>query len=56
MAVFLPNGRPLGEVSELPPWLRPSSAPVSERSIAGEEVRIVTLPIVVPELLSAAER
>jgi two-component system sensor histidine kinase CiaH len=45
LGVFLPDGKPIGELSELPPWLQPSGAPVVDRTIGGEPVRIVTMHV-----------
>ncbi|MFL5767701.1 MAG: sensor histidine kinase [Actinomycetota bacterium] len=42
LGVFLPNGMPIGELSELPSWLRPGAS-VVDRTVAGEPVRIVTM-------------
>src|SRR5947207_4616328 len=38
---------PLGEPKETPSWLRPYADRVADREIAGEKVRVVTLPAVI---------
>jgi two-component system, OmpR family, sensor histidine kinase CiaH len=43
VAVFLPDGTPFGEVSELPGWLRPAPQQVVDRVVAREQVRLVTI-------------
>ncbi|MFL5737566.1 MAG: sensor histidine kinase [Actinomycetota bacterium] len=42
LGVFLPDGAPIGEPSELPEWVRPNAQPVVDRTVSGEPVRIVT--------------
>jgi signal transduction histidine kinase len=43
VAVFTPSGIVVGEGSEVPAWLRPSSRQVQDLTVAGEEVRVVTV-------------
>ena len=45
LAVVLPGGRVVGEVSEVPSWLRPQGVPEATIQAHGEDVRIVTLVI-----------
>jgi signal transduction histidine kinase len=45
IAVFDTNGLPTGEAAEIPAWLRPSPAGVTDLEVAGEPVRVVTLPV-----------
>jgi signal transduction histidine kinase len=42
-----PSGAPLGEPSEIPPWLGRRATGVSDLEVAGEHVRVVTVPAVV---------
>jgi signal transduction histidine kinase len=43
LAVILPGGRVVAEVSEVPSWLRPQREPVTTIRAHGEDVRIVTI-------------
>jgi signal transduction histidine kinase len=43
IGVFRQGGRPLGETPELPSWLTPGPRRVTDRTIAGEHARLVTL-------------
>jgi signal transduction histidine kinase len=45
VAVFTSAGQVLGEAGEVPAWLRPSSQQVRDLTIAGEEVRVVTVGV-----------
>jgi signal transduction histidine kinase len=47
LGVFLPDSVPIGEPTELPAWVRPNARPVVDRTVAGEPVRIVTMPATV---------
>ncbi len=44
VAVFFPDGVRLGEQAEAQTWLRPGARPVEDLTVAGERVRLVTLP------------
>ncbi len=44
-AVFLPGGRVVGEVSEVPSWLRPQDEPVATIRAQGEDVRVATIVV-----------
>jgi len=44
VGVFEPGGLPVGEAPEIPSWLRPSDREVADLRVAGEDVRIVTVP------------
>jgi signal transduction histidine kinase len=43
VAVFDANGFPVGEAAEVPPWLHPYPEAVTDVSVAGERVRVVTV-------------
>jgi len=43
IAVFTSDGRPVGEAGEVPAWLRPTPQEVRDLTVAGEEVRVVTV-------------
>ena len=45
VGVFDQAGRQVGEAPEYPAWLSPNAAEVMDRRVAGEEVRVVTIPI-----------
>jgi signal transduction histidine kinase len=48
MAVFsAPGGALVGEPTETPPWLKAYTNPVTDLTVAGEPVRVVTVPVVV---------
>ncbi len=47
IGVYDAEGRPVGEAAEYPSWLRAGSSSVVERTVAGEEVRVVTIPVLV---------
>lgn len=46
LAVFDTSGQLVGEIKEAPSWLVPQDAPVADIGVAGETVRLVTVPIV----------
>src|SRR6266568_3795753 len=45
LAVILPGGRIVGEVSEVPSWLRPQGEPVATIRAHGEDVRVATIVV-----------
>jgi signal transduction histidine kinase len=45
VAVFLPHGPALGEGDEVPTWLRPQPEAFTTVRARGEDVRLVTLPV-----------
>ena len=47
VAVFTPDGRVLGEGTDVPPWVRPHGSPVVTVTALGERVRLATVPVVV---------
>jgi signal transduction histidine kinase len=48
MAIFrAPDGTLVGESTETPVWLKPYLDPVTDLTVAGEHVRVVTVPVVV---------
>src|SRR5205823_4849110 len=47
VGVFLPDGRPMpGDEERTPTWLRPAGRGVADRTVRGEPVRLVTIPVV----------
>jgi two-component system, OmpR family, sensor histidine kinase CiaH len=48
VAVFrVPSGAPMAEPTEIPPWLHRYDSPVTDIEVAGEHVRVVSLPAVI---------
>lgn len=47
IALFLPDGGALGERDEVPAWLHPQSVRLTTIRAVGEDVRLVTIPVVV---------
>ncbi len=43
VVVFAPNGTIVGDTLEVPPWLSPGRSEVSDATVSGERVRVVTL-------------
>jgi signal transduction histidine kinase len=44
VSVFLPNGQPVADPDTLPSWLRPQPTEVANVTVAGEPVRLITIP------------
>src|SRR5204862_7988204 len=42
--VYRPNGRPARDEDTFPSWLRPQRTQVSDITVAGEPVRLLTIP------------
>jgi signal transduction histidine kinase len=47
IAVYRAGAGPVGEPKEIPSWLRPYPDRVTDLEVAGEEVRVVTLPAMI---------
>jgi signal transduction histidine kinase len=45
MGVFDPVGHPVGEAPEYPAWLHPNPTTMEDGRVAGEDVRVITLPV-----------
>jgi signal transduction histidine kinase len=45
IGVFDPGGHPIGEAPEYPSWLHPNQTTIEDGRVAGEDVRVITLPV-----------
>jgi signal transduction histidine kinase len=46
IGVFAPSGLPVGEAPEYPSWLRPNRVAIEDGRVAGQDVRVITMPVV----------